>query len=483
MMASLDTDTYGIQWVVISYLIGAAISMTAVGWVGAAIGHKATYILGLSVFIAMSMICGQAKNIEMMNISRFIQGIGEGLIVPIGMTIIYEVFPPGERGLAMGIYGLGASFAPALGPTIGGYLTEQLSWRWIFYINLPVGIAALFLSFFLLRETKPEEEKPLPFDLIGFILMAVSLGCLITFLSKGQEKGWFQSDYILWLIVSFVVLFPLFIVTQLKTKHPLVDLRLFKERNFTVTIIAFVLFSMNLYALMILLPFYLERLKLYPTLTAGLVLLPGATVAGISTVFGGILSDKLNQKYLLVGALIGLGMATFYFGGIDFYTPKSTVIGRDILWCITLGFVFPPATALCLKNLPEEKVNMGSSIQNAIRLIAGCIGTALVVTILERRLDSYFESLARYVNYGNIEAISSLKRLMGYFHLRGTPDQSLIPKALRMIDLYTSSQAYAYAIQATMKWMALFAFFAALIALFLKMERKDKEIKKSLYTH
>ena len=472
MMASLDTDTYGIQWVVISYLIGAAISMTAVGWVGAAIGHRTTYILGLAVFILMSIICGQATSIEMMNISRFIQGIGEGLIVPIGMTIIYEVFPAGERGLAMGIYGLGASFAPALGPTIGGYLTEQLSWRWIFYINLPVGIAALFLSFILLRETKPEEEKPLPFDLIGFILITGSLGCLITFLSKGQEKGWLQSDYIFWLIVSFAVLFPLFIVSQLKTRYPLIDLRLFKERNFSLTITAFVAFSINLYAIMIILPFYLERLKLYPTLTAGLVLLPGAAVAGIGTVLAGILSDKLNQKYLLIVALVCLGIATFYVGGIDFYTPKSTVIGRDVLWCLTLGFVFPPATAILLKDLPAEKVNMGSSIQNSVRLIAGSIGTALTVTILERKLDSNFESLARYVNQGNREAVTTLKRLMGYFYLRGTPDQALLPKALRMLDLHASSQAYSYAIQATLQWMGAFAFIGALIALFIRVGKK-----------
>lgn len=472
MMASLDADTYGIQWVVISYLIGAAISMTAVGWVGAWIGHRNTYILGLSLFIVMSLLCGQATSIRMMNISRFIQGIGEGLIVPIGMTIIYEVFPPGERGLAMGIYGLGASFAPALGPTIGGYLTEHLDWRWVFYINLPTGIVALVLSFFLLRETKPEEERPFPFDLTGFLLMAFSLGCLITFLSKGQEKGWFQSDYIFWLMVSFVIIFPLFIVTQQKNRHPLVDLRLFKERNFTLTIIAFVLFGVNLYAVMILMPFYLEKLKLYPTLTSGLVLLPGAIAAGISVVIGGILSDKWNPKYLLIGSLLCLGGVTFYLGGIDFYSPKSSVIGRHVLWSICLGFAFPSATALCLGDLPPEKVNMGSCIQNAIRLIGGSIGTALAVTILERRSDSYFESFSRYVNPGNIEAVTSLQRLMSYLHLRGTPDQSLLPKALKMLDLYASAQAYTYAIQASLKWMGIFAAAAAVVVLFLKVERK-----------
>ena len=159
MMSSLNTDTYGVQWVVISYLTAAAIAMTSVEWLGAKIGHRNTYLAGLVIFTFFSILCGQATSIGFMNFARFMQGIGEGIIVPIGMTILCEVFPDEERGTALGVYGLGASCAPALGPTLGGLITEHLSWRWIFYVNVPIGIIGIFLTIMLLRETSPEHEK------------------------------------------------------------------------------------------------------------------------------------------------------------------------------------------------------------------------------------------------------------------------------------------------------------------------------------
>ena len=231
MMSSLNTDTYGVQWVVISYLTAAAIAMTSVEWLGAKLGHRNTYLVGLIIFTFFSILCGQANSITLMNISRFMQGIGEGIVVPIGMTILCEVFPDEERGAALGVYGLGASCAPALGPTLGGFITEHLSWRWIFYVNVPIGIIGIFLTMVLLRETSPEHEKARSFDLPGFLTMAIAFGSLITFLSKGQEKGWLQSDYILGLIAVFLISFPLFIVIQFKRKEPLFDLRVFLHKS------------------------------------------------------------------------------------------------------------------------------------------------------------------------------------------------------------------------------------------------------------
>ena len=219
MMSSLNTDTYGVQWVVISYLTAAAIAMTSVEWLGAKIGHRNTYLAGLVIFTFFSILCGQASSIGFMNFSRFMQGLGEGIIVPIGMTILCEVFPDEERGTALGVYGLGASCAPALGPTLGGIITEHLSWRWIFYVNVPIGIIGIFLTIVLLRETSPEHEKARSFDLPGFVFMAIAFGSLITFLSKGQEKGWLQSDYILGLITVFLISFPVIYCSSIKAQR------------------------------------------------------------------------------------------------------------------------------------------------------------------------------------------------------------------------------------------------------------------------
>ena len=474
MMASLDTDTYGVQWVIISYLVASAIGMTAVGWVGATIGHRTTYILGLLIFTVLSAFCGQAVNLEVMVAARFIQGLGEGLMVPVGMTILFEVFPEKQRGLAMGIYGMGASFAPALGPSLGGLITEHFSWRWIFYINLPVGIIGVLLSFFLLKETKPEEEQSWSFDLIGFLLMSTAFSSLLIFISKGQEKGWLQSDYILAFMVIFAVSFTLFIIVELLTPHPLVDLRIFTSWNYTLSMIPFSLFTMSLYGVALIMPLYLQRLKDYTTLISGVILLPGAFSAAFAIVLGGILSDRFNMKYIFLFSMSLLALLTFNLSLIDYYTPKSLLIQKHILWNFTMAFIFPPAVTIGLKALSKAKVNLGSSLQNATRLLTGSIGTAIAVTILERKHDVYFESFSEYLNYGNIVAMTTFKKLMMFLHQQGTPDLLLQKKAMKLTELFVTKQSLAYAFQSAIGWMSIFLIIGIPFIFFIKSRKDEK---------
>src|SRR4030042_2019486 len=213
--------------VVISCLLGSAISMAAVGWLGDRFCAKAIFLAGLGIFTGMSVLCGMASSLTFMDTVRFCQGIGEGFIIPTGLVILYETFPREEHGMAMGLYGLGASLAPALGPTIGGLITEHLSWRWIFYVNLPVCIVATLAGWFILKRVKALEKPKVPFDGWGFILLAISLSALILFLSKGQEKGWRQSDYILTLMLIFVITFIPFVAVQWRRKERLLNMRLF----------------------------------------------------------------------------------------------------------------------------------------------------------------------------------------------------------------------------------------------------------------
>lgn len=481
MIASLNTDTYGVQWVVISYLIGSAIAMTSVGWLGATIGHRNTYILGAIVFTILSVFCGQAKSIEMMNVCRFLQGIGEGIIVPIGMTMLFEVFPEEERGLAMGIYCLGASFAPALGPTLGGYITEHLNWRWIFYINLPIGLITIALSMFFLKETKPDDEKTWPFDTTGFILMAIAFGSFIAFLSKGQEKGWMQSDLIMWMIVIFAVSFPLFLLVEIKSEHPLIDLSIFKHRNYTFSFLALTFFSITLYAIFFLGPMFLERLKQFPTLTAGLILLPGALTSSVAVIASGILCDKINPKMILLAALFFLIFATFNLGLIDINTTKEIFRWKYIYWGSVMSAVFPPATVIGLAILPQHKVGMGSCLQNVTRLLFGSVGTALATTILERRADKYFESFGNYLNPGNITATTTINKLMGYLHYHGTPELLLKKKALKLLCLHLEQVSYSYAFQAAICWMSVFVAIGFVFAIFIKSTKETQGAGLSIH--
>ncbi|MCS7182606.1 MAG: DHA2 family efflux MFS transporter permease subunit, partial [Thermoanaerobaculum sp.] len=214
MMASLEADLYGIQWVIIAYFMGAAVSMTVVGWMAEAFGHRNTYLVGLVMFVATSALCGVAPTLELMLISRFVQGVAEGMMLPVGALILMDAFPEEERGLALGVYGLGASFAPAVGPTLGGFITEHLTWRWVFWVNVPIGLTDALLVFLLLGNVRGKVVRKL--DLVGLVLLATSLMSFIVFISKGQEKGWLDSDFILKAFLVFVVTFVAFIVWELK---------------------------------------------------------------------------------------------------------------------------------------------------------------------------------------------------------------------------------------------------------------------------
>jgi len=477
MMSSLNTDTYGVQWVIIAYLIAAAVAMTSVDWLGSVLGHRYTYLLGLLIFTFFSALCGQAHDIGFMVFSRFCQGIGEGIVVPIGMTILCEAFPEEERGMALGVYGLGASCAPALGPTLGGIITEHLSWRWIFYVNLPIGLLGMFLTLVVLWETGAHNKMRVPFDVPGFLAMTVAFGSFITFLSKGQEKGWLQSDFILGLIIVFCISMPLFIWIELNTEHPLFDLRIFRYRNFTLSVLCMFAMSAAIYGIFMMIPLYLERFRQFTTLTTGLTMLPGSIMAGVGVFVAGYLSDKYDPQklFFLSSAFMfatGLALST-----IDMDTERSRIILLFMLWNIPLAFNFPPIQAIGFSGVPEDKISLVSCAQNASRLLAGSVGTAIAVTILERRADLFFESFGRHVAYDNITAVTALRSLQGYLHFHGTPAQLLETKALKVLELYTTMKAYVYAVKSDILWMTLIGLFAVVFCLFMKKQPSSHGVK------
>ena len=476
MISSLNTDTYGVQWVVISYMIGSAVAMTAVGWLGAATSYKAVYIAGFGIFVVCSALCGQAANLEMMVFARLLQGIGEGLVVPISMTYLFLVFPKEEAGLAMGIYGLGASFAPALGPTIGGFITEHLNWRWIFYVNLPVGAVGLAMALALLREVKPEDEKSWPFDWPGFVLLAVALGSLITLLSKGQEKGWLQSDMILALIVLFVFSGASFLAWEKRRNYPVIDISLFRDRTFAISVASLALFSLTLYGIYFLLPLYMERLRGYPTLISGLILFPGSVAMGIALIVGGILTDRADIRLMGIVCMIAFAAASFFFGTLDLYTPKFTLVYMFALWGMAAGPLFPILTTGGLSRLPEASINMGSAIQNVSRLVAGSIGTALATTVLERRMAHFQETFSAATTPANQDLMWALEQAKRYFAGKGYPPADAATLAKALFAGLIKAKAGFVAFQAAFKIMALLALAALPLLLFFNAARARKGI-------
>jgi len=478
MMAELNADTIGIQWVIISYLISSAIGMSVVGWLTQRVSSKAIYLVGLAIFTASSFLCGHATSLAQMTIFRLIQGIGEGLIVPIGMVILYEVFPEEELGIAMGVYGFGAALAPALGPTIGGYINDVFHWRWIFYINIPIGIVGLALTYLLLKESGGQKEKKAPFDGVGFLLLTVMLSSLILFLAKGQEKEWLQSDFILYMLILFLVSTPLYILWELKTETPITDLRLFRINPFCLSVSSFFFCSMAVYGAFIILPLYLIRLRLFPTLTAGVILLPGGIVCALTLVVAGLLADKTNPKHGFVwGGLVLMSLALLFLSHVDLNTSKWYLaycywVPINIAW----GFGFASSAALALGSVPEEKASMASSVVNIIRLVAGSVGTAIGTANLERGIAYHFEALASRLTYENATAIQMMQKITGYLTLKGMPPEIALQKGMALMESFVAANATAYAFQWTFLCYAFFVALSIPFGFFIRYEKGESRM-------
>lgn len=471
MMASLDSDIYGVQWVVIIYFLGSAISMTAVGWLGEKLGHRNTFLFGTGLFISSSAMAGAAVSLPIMLVARLFQGMGEGIMIPIGLVILYEAFPPEEHGLAMGIYGLSASFAPALGPTLGGLITEHLEWRWVFYINLPIGILTIFLVWLLFKN--PRNRENTSFDFIGFALLATAFSALIIFTGKGQEKGWLHSDFIFTMLLIFIVSSLGAIFWLAFSRHPLFPRRILGARPFRLGLLTMFLFSIAAYGFFLLLPVFLQRVHGYTTLQAGLILLPGALLSGFSTAVTGLLSDRLNPKWITFFFLLATAASCWIFH-TDMDTPRNLLTLDYVFFGLAVGGVFPPITVLTLNCLDERDIGDGSTLLNVTRLVAGSLGSAYATTIMTSKTHAYFEALSNTLTAGS----ASLAELLGAMGQLQLGREYFNPDTWHIFTASTSGlmlrRATSYAYHTTYIHMALFCIAAAGVVLLLRTRRKTR---------
>lgn len=297
IMSSFGVDVLKIRWVATSYMLASAVMMPATGWLGQYFGNKNLYLLCLGLFIITSGLCGAAWSIDALIVFRVFQGMAGGVLMPLSMAIMFQVFPEDKRALGISLWGVGASLGPAIGPTLGGYLTEYLSWRFIFYVNLPVGTLGLLCTWLILRASRREARSP--FDPLGFVTMATFLVALLLALSDGQREGW-QSSYILTLFAVFAIGLSMFIVVELWQQHPLVDLRLFANSTFTMGIVLGLGLGVTAYGSTFLIPLFTENILDYSVLRSGVAMLPGALVVLFCMPLIGWLADRIDARYLII---------------------------------------------------------------------------------------------------------------------------------------------------------------------------------------
>ncbi len=444
MMSAFEAEPDDIQWVITSYMIASAVAMPVVGWLGGKLGHRNTYLLGIGLFTLMSALCGIAPNLETMILGRVLQGVGEGIAVPMSMALLFELFPPEKRGMAMGMFALGATFGPSLGPTLGGYLTEHLDWRWVFYVNLLPGILVVYLLTLLMKDDRKEHEENGKLDVLGFTLLAISLSSLITALSKGNDWGWSDEKTII-LLYTFFVSSILFIFVELKVENPLVNLNLFKFKFFRYPVLSLTLFGMGVYASYFLLPLYLEKLREFPTIDAGEILFWPAAATGVVSMISGILMDRkiISHKTSIIMGIIIFIYGTHIQSRLDLAMGKSQIILLLLPWGMGMGFFFPALSQVSLGNFKGDFLRQASALQNLLRLVGGSVGTAISTHILISSQDGHLLRMAEKSSWYSPQFTEFVAKLKGYlYYLRSTPESLLSEKAKAFVGMFFQKHAF-----------------------------------------
>jgi DHA2 family multidrug resistance protein len=399
--ASNDQST----WVLTSYLVSNAIILPISGWLAGAIGRKRFFMACLGVFTVSSLLCGIAPSLGFLLLFRVLQGAGGGGLQPMAQAILADTFPPQQRGLAFALYGITAIMAPTIGPTLGGWITFNYSWRWIFFINLPVGVA----TWFLVRrfvEDPPYLAKikaaGVKLDYIGIALLTLGVGALQILLDKGQEDDWFGSRFITTLIVVSAMSLISLVIWEWYQKAPIIDVRMFKSFNFASANLMMFTLGILLFSALVLMPQFLQTLVGYTSQLAGLALSAGGLVLLFEMPVMGKLTTKVQARYLIACGWLALSLAMYYSTKrIDLSISFSAAVWLRIVQVIGLGFLFVPITLVAYVGIAPEKNNSVAGIVNFMRNMGSSVGTSLVTTLIARRSQFHQEILAGFARPDN----------------------------------------------------------------------------------
>jgi len=386
-------------WVLTSYLVANAIILPASTWFSGFFGRKRFLIACTIIFTAASLLCGVATSMTMLVFSRVLQGIGGGAMQPLSQAILLESFPPAKRGAATALFGLAIVVAPIIGPTLGGWLTDNWSWRWTFYINLPVGIIAFFLMSMVLEDPPwLRAGKAGPLDRIGFGLIALFLGTLQIILDKGQDADWWGALWVRWFTLICILSLVFFIVRELNAAHPLVDLHVFKNRNFTVSCFLFAMFGLMVYALITIQPLFLQTLLGYNAFNSGLSVSPRGLGSLVALFFVGALVGKVDSRLLAGVGFAVMGIASFILCRLTLQMSMSNVVFANVLAGFGTGALFVPLTTLAVGTLSNQQISNAIGLQNLIRNIGGSIGLSLVSTFQQRLAQAHQYHMVKFLS-------------------------------------------------------------------------------------
>ncbi len=442
--ASADEAT----WVLTSYLVSNAVILPASAYLVSFIGRKRFYMICVALFGLSSMLCGFAPSLPLLIIFRVLQGAGGGGLQPSEQAILVDTFPPRKRGQAFAVYGMAVVLAPVIGPTLGGWITDNFTWRWVFFINVPVAILSLFLTSRIVedpphihREVARQRKLGLNLDYMGFGLLAVAFGSLQYVLDKGQEKDWFGSHLIttfFFLCAGGLIALVLWEIAQIRRGHrPILDLTMFRNRNFAVSFLMMFVLGFALFGTTVLLPLFVQEMMGYTAEQAGLVISPGGLAVMAFMPLVGFLVSRVDARWLIAIGLTTLSAALFTMHSIDTQASYAYVAWMRVFQASGLAFLFVPINTVSYIGVPREKNNDVSGLMNLARNIGGSSGTSFFVTLLARRSQEHQERLAMSLNPVSTALSQRIQGLAGYFqHAGGLTASSEQARALARGSIY-----------------------------------------------
>jgi DHA2 family multidrug resistance protein len=408
LSAGVDEST----WVLSSYLVSNAIVLPASGWLALRFGRKRFLMTCIVLFTLSSLACGVATSLTMLIVCRVLQGLGGGALQPISQAILLESFPRRLHGMANAVFGVGVVIAPIIGPTLGGWLTDNYSWRWCFYINLPVGVLALLLiQSFVFDPHYIRQRRPARIDYIGLGLLAVGLGCLQIVLDKGQREDWFESAWLMKFAVVAAVALVLLVVWELRVAHPIVDLRALRDRNLALGVLMMFGFGAALYGSTVLYPILLQTLLGYTAMLSGLALSPGGIATLICMPICGRLIGRIDARALIACGFVTCATALFWMSGFNLQMAFSNAVWPRVLLGMGLAFTFVPLTTVTFATISRETMGNATGIYNLMRNLGGSAGIAVVTTLLARRAQFHQSVLVAHVNAYNPGVNSALQQI------------------------------------------------------------------------
>ncbi len=471
---SLAASNSEATWVLTSYLIANAVILPASNWFGLRFGRKRFLMSCVVLFTVASFFCGAAPTLTMLLIARVLQGAGGGALQPLSQAILLESFPPARRGAAMALFGFGVVVAPVLGPTLGGWLTDTYSWRYAFYINIPVGMLALYMINRFVHDPKyVRDAKPGAFDGLGFGLLCLWSGCLQIILDKGQEDDWFSAPWIRW--ATFVLGISLFWFVRhcWRKRGALVDLRVLRNRNFAVGCLLIFMLGFAIYITITILPLFYQEVLGYTALAAGMVVGPRGLGSMLGLPVIGVISHKFDNRYVLSAGFVVFGACTLYFSFVNLEISPTTLLVPIVVTGFALSFVFVPIASMATSTLSNERMGNATCIFNLLRNIGGSIGIATAQTFLIRRTNFHETQLAADLPPSGHRLQQQMSAASAYLgqHLGKAAGR---PGAMALIYRNLERQAMLLSFMDVFRWTALVAFASAVMVwLFHKVTHHD----------